>query len=82
MRSPLLLNEKLGDELPGLLRDILELLVLQVPPAGQNVVQGLGIVVAQEGGQAAESVRHGVQGEKPLNTLRLCEDRCLPGSVI
>ena len=80
--SPLLLNEKLGDELPGLLRDVLELLVLQVPPAGQDVVQGLGIVVAQEGGQATESVRHGVQGEKPLNTLRLCGDKCLLGSVI
>lgn len=50
----LALHQQTGDEVFGLVRDVGELVHLKVPLAGQDVVERLVVVVAQERGQAAE----------------------------
>lgn len=50
----LALHQQTGDEVFGLVRDVGELVHLKVPLAGQDVVQRLVVVVAQERGEAAE----------------------------
>lgn len=50
----LALHQQTGDEVFGLVRDVSELVHLKVPLAGQDVVERLVVVVAQERRQAAE----------------------------
>lgn len=50
----LALHQQTGDEVFGLIRDVGELVHLKVPLAGQDVVERLVVVVAQERRQAAE----------------------------
>lgn len=53
--SPLALDQESGDEVFRLLRDVGELLLLEVPLAGQDVVERLVVILAEEGRQATES---------------------------
>lgn len=50
----LALHKQTSDEVFGFLRDVRELLLLKVPLTGQNIVQGLVVVVPQKRRQATE----------------------------
>lgn len=56
----LALDQQARDEVLGLVRHAGELVHLKVPLAGQDVVERLVVVVAQERGQAAEPGPRGV----------------------
>lgn len=51
----LALHQQTGDEVLGFTRDVFKLLLLKVPLTGQDVVQGLVVIVAKKWRQAAES---------------------------
>lgn len=48
------LHQQTGDEVLGFIRDVFKLLLLKVPLTGQDVVQGLVVIVAKKWRQAAE----------------------------
>lgn len=52
--TPLILDDEVGDEVLGLTGDTLKGLLVEVPVGSQNVVERLGVIVTQEGGEAAE----------------------------
>lgn len=51
----LALHQQTRDEVFGFIRDVFKLLLLKVPLAGQDVVQGLVVIVAEKRRQAAET---------------------------
>lgn len=73
----LALHQQTGDEVFGLVRDVGELVHLKVPLAGQDVVERLVVIVAQERRQAAEpGARGGNAGWKePLARVLLVRAR-------
>lgn len=52
--TPLILDDEIGDKVLGLIGDALKGLLVEVPVGSQDVVQCLGVIVTQEGGEAAE----------------------------
>lgn len=50
----LALHQQAGDEVLGFIRDVFKLLLLEAPLTGQDVVQGLVVIVAEKWRQAAE----------------------------
>lgn len=72
----LALHQQTGDEVFGLVRDVGELVHLKVPLAGQDVVQRLVVVVAQERGEAAEpgARRRNAGWRQPLQRVLLVRE--------
>lgn len=52
--TPLILDDEVGDKVLGLTGDTLKGLLIKVPVGSQDVVECLGVIVTQEGGEAAE----------------------------
>lgn len=52
--APLILDDEVGDEVLGLIGDTLKGLLVEVPVGSQDVVECLGVIVTQEGGEATE----------------------------
>lgn len=54
---PFIHNEHPGDEVFGLLRRICKLWLIKVPLGGQNVVEGLVVIITKEWRQTAQANR-------------------------
>lgn len=54
---PFVYNQHPGDEVFGLLRRICELRLVKVPLTGQDVVQGLVVIVTKEGAETTQTSR-------------------------
>lgn len=57
MAIPFIHDEHPGDEVFGLLRRICKLWLIKVPLGGQNVVEGLVVIVAKERRETAQANR-------------------------
>ncbi len=55
-RIPFIHEEQSGDEVFGFFRRIHKLLFLKVPLTGQDVIQGLVVIVTKEGTETAQTV--------------------------
>lgn len=66
--TPLILDDEVGDEVLGFIGHALKGLLIKVPVGSQNVVECLGVIVTQEGGEATEP--GGERGEES-GALRL-----------
>lgn len=73
----LALHQQTGDEVLGFTRDVFKLLLLKVPLTGQDVVQGLVVIVAKKWRQAAESRS---RGKHKLGVL--LQPACLPTACL
>lgn len=78
---PFVHNQQSGDEVFGLLRRVRKLWLIKVPLTGQDVVQGLVVVIAKERTETTQTGRgksdHSLQGDNVGQWMSICVCLCV-----